>query len=320
MRDEPLVSVVTPVYNGEPFLAECIESILSQTYKNFEYHIVNNCSTDRTLEIARHYARKDDRIRVHTNHDFVGVMENHNIALNLVSAEAKYCKVVCADDCIFSDCLLKMVEVAEAHPSVGIVGSYQLSGSSIKWQGFPYPQAVFSGRDICRKIFLEGDRTFGFGTPTSLLYQADLIRKSGAFYPNASPHADTSACFKALQHSDFGFVYQVLSCERIHASTQSTTSQDMNRYASAYLSDVMTYGPHYLSKQEFDLKLSKTLQQYYEYLALNLFRSRGQKFWEYHKTRLNELGFPMTWRRVLSGLVTRGLRELAKPKDILRRL
>ena len=51
-RQEPLVSVVTPVYNGEASLAKCIDSVLAQTYRNFEYLIVNNCSTDRSLEIA----------------------------------------------------------------------------------------------------------------------------------------------------------------------------------------------------------------------------------------------------------------------------
>ena len=52
---DPLVSVVTPVYNGGKFLRECIESVLSQTYQNFEYIILNNSSTDDTLEIAEDY-------------------------------------------------------------------------------------------------------------------------------------------------------------------------------------------------------------------------------------------------------------------------
>jgi glycosyltransferase involved in cell wall biosynthesis len=51
--EPPLVSVLTPVHNAAEFLAECIESILKQTYTNYEYIIVNNCSTDRTPEIAR---------------------------------------------------------------------------------------------------------------------------------------------------------------------------------------------------------------------------------------------------------------------------
>jgi len=76
MSEEPLVTVLTPVYNGEAFLEECIESVLRQTYRNYEYIIVNNCSKDRTPEIASQYAKRDSRIRVHNNNDFVGVIEN----------------------------------------------------------------------------------------------------------------------------------------------------------------------------------------------------------------------------------------------------
>src|SRR5262245_48451206 len=130
LPDGPLVSVLTPVYNGEDYLAECIESVLAQTYRNFEYTIVNNCSKDRSLEIALSYAKKDSRIRVHDNEQFVGVIENHNIAFRLVSGSAKYCKVVSGDDFILPEYLTKVVEFAEANPTVGIVGSYQLSGNS----------------------------------------------------------------------------------------------------------------------------------------------------------------------------------------------
>ena len=243
LHEEPLVSVLTPVYNGEDFLAECIESVLSQTYSNYEYIIVNNCSTDRSLEIALSYAKRDSRVRVHSNDRFVGVIDNHNLAFSLMSQRAKYCKVVSGDDFIFPDCIRRMVQCAEANPSAGIVGSYQLSGDHVRWQGFEYPRTVFSGVEMCRRIFLGGESTFGFGSPTSIMYRADLVRKSEAFYPNASPHADTSACFRDLQKSDFGFVYEVLSYERTHQATQSSTSADMNRYSSAYLNDLVQYGP-----------------------------------------------------------------------------
>ena len=63
----PLVSVVTPVYNGERFLRECIESVLAQTYQHWDYTIVDNSSTDQTSEIAREYAARDSRIRVLRN-------------------------------------------------------------------------------------------------------------------------------------------------------------------------------------------------------------------------------------------------------------
>ena len=130
-RDEPFVSVVTPVYNGEAFLVECIESVLKQTYQNFEYIIVNNCSKDRTLEIAKAYAQKDRRIRVHDNTEFVAVIANHNLAFRQISPQAKYCKIVSADDWLFPDCIKQLVAVAEANPSVGIAGCYQLSGDCL---------------------------------------------------------------------------------------------------------------------------------------------------------------------------------------------
>ena len=87
-RNEPLVSVVTPVFNGGTFLSECIESVLAQTYDNWEYIIVNNCSTDNSLAIADDYAKKDHRIIVHTNDRFVGVIENHNIAFTLIDRKS----------------------------------------------------------------------------------------------------------------------------------------------------------------------------------------------------------------------------------------
>jgi len=70
MSDAPLVSVVTPVYNGAEFLPQCIESVLAQTYRNWDFTIVNNCSTDDTLSVCLKYAAIDPRIRVVTNRVF----------------------------------------------------------------------------------------------------------------------------------------------------------------------------------------------------------------------------------------------------------
>src|SRR5215831_5341341 len=209
VHGEPLVSVVTPVYNGAAYLKECIESVLAQTYSNWEYVIVNNCSTDTTLQIAEEYARKDRRIHVHDNGTFVGVMENHNIGLSLISTHSKYSKIVCADDFIFHDCIRRLVDLAEAHPSVALVGSYSIAGKKVMWDGLEYETNVVNGREISRATLLGGP--YVFGSPTSLLYRSDLIRKTKAFYPTSSPHADTTACYQSLEESDFGFVHQVLS-------------------------------------------------------------------------------------------------------------
>ncbi|MGE4055219.1 MAG: glycosyltransferase family 2 protein, partial [Vicinamibacterales bacterium] len=122
----PLVSVVTPVYNGERYLVECIESVLKQTHANWEYIVNDNCSTDGTAAIVKQYAALDGRIRYYRNEQFVRAIPNHNIALSLISRESRYCKVLQADDWLYPECLDRMVALAEANPSVGVVIAYRL--------------------------------------------------------------------------------------------------------------------------------------------------------------------------------------------------
>jgi hypothetical protein len=213
-----------------------------------------------------------------------------------------------------------MVALAEANPSVGIVGSYQLSGSWIRWQGFQYPRAVMPGREVCRQVFIGRDPAFGFGSPTSILYRADLVRRRDEFYPNPSPHSDTSACFECLQDSDFGFVYEVLSFERVHEETQSSASAGLNRYASAYLNDLKEYGPSCLSTDELRRRLKEELDDYDRFLAVNMSRWRNKDFWNYHKGRRQELGYPIRPLQLLKAGASYAVQQALNPERALRKL
>jgi len=317
-QTKPLVSVVTPVYNGADFLAECIESILSQTYRNIEYIIVNNCSTDGSLDIALEYAKKDRRVQVHTNKEFVGVMENHNIALNLISPQAKYCKVVCADDFIFPECLMKMVGLAEANPPVAMVGSYSLAGKKVMHSGLEYERCVVSGREICRATLLGGP--YVFGSPTSLLYRADLIRKTKAFYPSSSPHSDTAACYQTLEDCDFGFVHQVLSYTRIHAGSETSRSIKFGTLHFSKLDDVARFGPKYLSPVEVKRRLKRTTSEYYSALVPNLVSQPWNKdFWQQQSAALQEIGLTFSHIKLLKAAFLKGLRFWVKPGKAVKR-
>jgi len=319
LREEPLVSVVTPTYNMGQYLAECIESILAQAYKNFEYIIVNNCSRDRTLEIALGYAKKDKRIRVHNNAEFVGVMENHNIALNLISPKAKYCKVVCADDFIFPECLTKMVELAEANPSVGLVGSYSLAGKKVMHSGLEYERGVVSGREICRATLLGGPHVFG--SPTSLLYRADLVRRTKTFYPNSSPHCDTTACYQSLEDSDFGFVHQVLSYTRVHPESQTSRSLKFGIVRLEALGDFCRFGPKYLSPAEMKQRLNALTDWYYDALPRVLLeRSGGKEFWQQQKAALQKQGLQFSYAKLLKTALLKGFWRLLKPRAAVKRI
>jgi glycosyltransferase involved in cell wall biosynthesis len=311
-RKQPLVSVVTPAYNGEEHLRECIESVLAQTYTNWDYTIVNNCSTDGTLDIAREYAAKDSRIRIHTNESLVRVIANHNIAFRLISPLSKYCKVLQADDWLFPECIEKMVGLAEEHPAVAIVGSYGLWGTRVAWDGLPYPSTVLTGREVCRANLL--DRIYVFGSPTSLLFRSDIVRSRHSFYNESFLHADKEVCFEFLQHHDFGFVHQVLTFTRVRDESMTSMSNALQMTMPSILYDLVNYGPKYLTEDELKRRIDQHLRHYYQFLGDQVYRRRGQEFWAFHRSKLASLGYPLSKLRLAVAAIDWALDRVLNPK------
>ena len=115
----PKVSVGMPVYNGERYLEEALESILAQSFDDFELVISDNASTDRTEEICRIYAHGDERIRYFRMRENYGVIDNFNNVFRLSAGE--YFKWASSDDVCEHDYLRKAVEVLDRDPSVVLV-------------------------------------------------------------------------------------------------------------------------------------------------------------------------------------------------------
>jgi glycosyltransferase involved in cell wall biosynthesis len=300
MSDAPLVSVVTPVYNGEEFLPQCIESVLAQTYRNWDFTLVNNCSTDGTLRICEKYAALDPRIRVITNSSFLKIIENHNRAVSCLSPQAKYCKVLFADDWLFPNCLQELVANAEQNPSVGLVSSYALAGDRVLWTGLPFPSHVVKGREICRRKLAGGIDVFG--TPSAQLIRAELVRKRGKLYNESNLHADTEACLNVLQESDFGFVHQVLSYSRPRPNSNDTFARSFDSHILGMLAIFLRYGPTYLDQDEYRHYLRKRLKEYHRVLARNVLRCRSAEFWRYHSETLSACGAKIDWLQLAASL------------------
>jgi glycosyltransferase involved in cell wall biosynthesis len=310
----PLISIVTPAYNEEACLSECIESVLAQTHTSWDYTIVDNCSIDGTLVTARKYAASDPRIRVLTNPSLIPAVANLNRALEQISPASKYCKMVLADDWIFPECLERMVALMEENPSVGIVGAYGLANPWILWSGLPYPSRCVSGREICRQRLMGGP--YVFGSPTSLLFRSDLVRSRRPFYDESNTQCDSQTCFELLKNCDFGFVHQVLTFSRDdRPNSRLLHSRELNTAAAGFLHELVAYGPYYLSPQEYAGCLETTLTKYYDFLAVNLMRGRNQEFWNYHKTKLKEAGVEFQFSRLVSRAAKKALDRLRMRKD-----
>lgn len=228
MAPNPLVSIGVPVYNGDKYLAECLQSILDQTYQNWECHIINNRSTDNTLTIAKEYQSRDNRMKVITNPEFVNMTANFNNTLKPVSKEAKYFKVLCADDWLFPECLSRMVEVMESYPEAGFCSSYRLENKFVKCDGLDYYKgSFFKGKEILLDLLMHKYEITG--SETTVLYRIETLKKIDSYptiFSNNSYHFDTELAYKILNIADLGFTFQVLSYTRQHEEALTTTTSN----------------------------------------------------------------------------------------------
>src|SRR5215831_10328673 len=117
--DKPLLSVVLVVCNVDRFLAEAIESILGQTFRNFEFIIVDFGSTDKSIAIISDYAAKDSRIKFHTI-PRCGLAEARNAGCSF--AEGRYIAIMDADDVSVHERLAWQVDFMQKHEDVSVIG------------------------------------------------------------------------------------------------------------------------------------------------------------------------------------------------------
>ena len=115
----PRVTIGLPVYNGERFVAEAIESVLAQTYPDWELVITDNASTDATEAICRSFAAADERIRYYRNTTNVGLARNFNRAFHL--SQSPYFKWLAHDDVCLPEFIQRAVETLDAHPGASVV-------------------------------------------------------------------------------------------------------------------------------------------------------------------------------------------------------
>ncbi|WP_315819845.1 glycosyltransferase family 2 protein [Paraflavitalea speifideaquila] len=99
MSEQPLVSILMTSYNRQQYIGEAIKSVLESTYKNFELIVVDDCSKDKTVELAKHYEAHDARVKVYVNEQNLGDYPNRNKAASYASG--KYLKYVDADDTLY---------------------------------------------------------------------------------------------------------------------------------------------------------------------------------------------------------------------------
>ena len=218
----PLVSVIMPVYNGERFLAEAIESVLTQTYTALELIILNNGSTDGTAGILDRYARQDNRVTVLFHPEPLG--HAGEAASNVASRQARgqYIAKLDADDIAVPNRIEKQVAFLNAHPDVFLVGSYleliNGSGQNVGIRTFPLTSDA-----IYQEFYLR----FPVGNP-AIMYRNGVVE--GDFYQlrNRAFTDDYYSLFVYL-HSGLAFANMPEPLTRYRVHDQNTVFTDLRR-------------------------------------------------------------------------------------------
>ncbi len=318
METKPFISVVTPFYNTHKYLAECIDSVLRQTYQNWEYILVDNCSNDGSSEIAARYASKYDKVRVVHTGSFLSQVENYNFAVSQISPNSRYCKIVQADDWIYPECLERMIALAESDDSVGIVSSYRLKGGLKLGEGLPSTRSILTGREVCRLHLTTP--LFAFGTPTTILYRSEIVRKNSPFYDGRTFFDDSDLCYRILRSWNFGFVHDVLSFSRVDDDSIRGKVLDFGPDKLERFVELSKFGPIYLQEGEGKEALNRAKSDYYQFLARHVFRETSRAFWKFHQSELTSAGLRLE-SLLLAKLLCLGLVRLLKdPGPTWRRL
>lgn len=152
METDDLISVLMPVYNVEKYVGKAVESILMQTYQNFELIIVDDCSTDKTYQILQSIAQRDKRIQLFRNHKNLKICKTLNYALS--KCEGNFIARMDGDDICTNDRLEKLKNYLDKHPHISLVGS-QAANIDVKGRitGYKYfPQDYKTIKKILPKV------------------------------------------------------------------------------------------------------------------------------------------------------------------------
>lgn len=214
----PLVSVLMTAYNRDNYIDEAIQSVLASTIKDFELIIVDDASTDKTVEIAKSYAEKDKRVKVFINEQNLGDYPNRNKAASY--AQGKYIKYLDSDDIMYAHCLDVMVNCMEKFPEAGF------GLSAIADPSKPYPVQLSS-----REIYIESFNGYGHfeRAPGSSIIKKEAFDKVGGFSGERMIGDADLWCRLALSYPMVKFVAG-LYWSRLHEGQESQSSFARHQY------------------------------------------------------------------------------------------
>lgn len=267
----PKVSVCIDSFNYGRFLPEAIDSVLAQTFGDFEIVIADDCSTDDSFAIAQRYAAQDSRIRAVQNAPNLGMVRNRNAGLTL--ARGEYVKTLHADDFLTKPtALAEMVAVLEKHPAVVLVASArQIVDESARplevWSSFEKMQRPIAGVGVINRCLFEQRNLIG--GPSAVMFRRSLGGRG--FDEDFFVMADLEMWFHLLEQGCFYYLEEPLCAFRQHGRQQ--TEKDRSSLTPALENRELLR--RYLHKRY--IRLRRWIWKYLEYDAVRRILRRSRK-------------------------------------------
>ena len=208
MENSPKVSVIMSVYNGEKYLKEAIESILNQSFKDFEFIVVDDGSTDKTPEILENYAKQDQRIKIITNSENIGLTKSLNKGIKVSKGE--YIARMDDDDIAMPERIKKQIEFLEKNPNFGVVGCNVIiineTGNFVKNVVLP--------NNLMQVLKKRNYLAHG-----SLVFQKAIIEQLGNYDEQMLYAQDYEMILRISKTFEVGFISEFLYKLRVHKNT-----------------------------------------------------------------------------------------------------
>jgi glycosyltransferase involved in cell wall biosynthesis len=217
----PKVSVLIPVYNGERYLAECLDSVLAQDFNGLEVLLSDDGSTDGSVEIIKRYAVRDARIRWWQNPRNVGLTANSNVCLR--AARGDFLKFVHQDDLLLSPAAVRQLASAlERHPGASLAACRQhLTGTRKRAARYHPHSGCFEGRKVI--VASLEQNTNLIGQPALTLFRRKQAQRG--FDERFTGFMDFEMWCHLLEQGDFVYLAEELASWRVHEDQQTARAR-----------------------------------------------------------------------------------------------
>lgn len=271
----PKVSIVIPAYNNVQYIEETLQSVLNQTFEDYEVVIADHSSIDGTAEVIARYA-DNPKVRVLTpTPTGGGAQANWNRVSQAATGE--YLKLVCGDDLISPDALQLQVKALEDNPGAVLVSSHRdlvdaTGRIFLKGRGLQGLDGRVSGRQAIRATVLAGSNIFG--EPACSLFKRTILADEG-WWDNSHPYLiDEATLIRICKHGDFIALRETLASFRISASQWSVRlARQQSDQAVAFHNKIRLDDPSLLSTLDLAIGNTKAVAMAFArrlaYLRLN---------------------------------------------------